>query len=166
MLSKSPPAFLFCIDVPPRTTQTIPCTGYTAQCVCGLLAGIGPGTTSLVVDRARAQRRGGAPYAGVVEENDLASRRERIGDRRIPIVQRSDEMLKKQQGMAGPAAEAAVSISFVLTLQELRWGGDVAGGCHQQEIAEQANRGPASCANGDPNAARLVNPASLSTRPQ
>jgi hypothetical protein len=35
-----------------------------------------------------------APDAGVVEQNHFSPRRERIGDRRIPVVGRPREMLK------------------------------------------------------------------------
>jgi len=37
------------------------------------------------------------PQASVVEEDDLPSGRERIGDCGIPVVERAGEVLKKQQ---------------------------------------------------------------------
>lgn len=37
----------------------------------------------------------GPPNAGIVEENDFASRCERIGHRGVPVVERTREVLEK-----------------------------------------------------------------------
>ncbi len=117
---------------------------------------------------SRWHRRASSSAAGSLRRSrrHLFSSSQRNGDRRIPVVERPREVLKKQQRVAGRAAETAMSIRFVLRCQELRRRRDVAGGSHRQEIAELASRGPAGCANGDLKAARLVNPDSPSTRPQ
>src|SRR3984893_17154120 len=49
---------------------------------------------------------GAARYAGVVEQNDLALRREAIGHRRIPMVHRTGEVLVENERYAVPLAEA------------------------------------------------------------
>src|SRR5262249_19768159 len=44
----------------------------------------------------------------------------------IPVVERSGEVLKKQQGKPWAGSEATVSVGLVAHLQELGWGGRVA----------------------------------------
>jgi hypothetical protein len=53
---------------------------------------------------------------------------ERVGDCRIPVVQRPSEMLQKKQGKPGAASETSVSILLILHLQKLRWSSDVSDG--------------------------------------
>jgi hypothetical protein len=50
-----------------------------------------------------------------------------VGDRRIPIIKRTGEVLKTQEGKCGARPEATVSIGFVARLQKFSWGGRVAG---------------------------------------
>ena len=67
---------------------------------------------------------GGPSDAGVVEQNDFSSRRKRVRDCRIPIVECPHEVLKAQEGTPRPVAKAAVRIRLVLRVKELRLRGD------------------------------------------
>src|ERR1700730_10223885 len=62
---------------------------------------------------------GAARYAGVVEQNDLALRREAIGHRRIPMVHRTGEVLVENERYAVPLAEAAIGKADAVGLDEL-----------------------------------------------
>ena len=68
----------------------------------------------------------GATHAGAFKQNDFASRRERIGDGGVPIVEGSSEMLQAQQRKAGTCAEAPIGVSLAFNGNELRRCGDVA----------------------------------------
>src|SRR5439155_7154081 len=52
------------------------------------------------------------PDARVVEENDLPSRGERITHRRIPVVERSGEVLQAEQRQSRAVAEATVGVGM------------------------------------------------------
>ena len=43
----------------------------------------------------------GPPETCAFEQNDLSSRCQRVGDRGIPVIERSGEVLKKHQGKSG-----------------------------------------------------------------
>src|SRR5262249_7976030 len=75
----------------------------------------------------RRYRARGASDAGVVEKNDFPAGCERIGDRRVPVVERAGEVLKTEKRTCGARAKAAVGIPLFTNLQELGWSSDVAG---------------------------------------
>ena len=64
----------------------------------------------------------------VLKQDHLAAARQGIGDRGIPVVQGSGEMLQADERDAGAAAEAPIGIRLERRLDELRRGGDIAGG--------------------------------------
>ena len=72
------------------------------------------------------------------EQNDLAALGEWICDCRIPIVERSREMLKKQERQAGIGAKTPISILFTLRLDELGRGIGVARGLCDGHVATPA----------------------------
>src|SRR5262245_21989794 len=94
----------------------------------------------------------GSSHACVIEENDFAAIRERIGDGRIPIVQRPREVLQKQQGKARAYAKTTVSIPFVLRIEELRWRRSVATSFCRRAFVDALHSvapfSPAHCAAG------------------
>src|SRR4029453_6632261 len=75
-------------------------------------------------------------YARVVEQDDFSLRCERIGHRRIPVVECSREMLEKHQRTSGSAAETAIRIRFVPRWEELGWGRRVAGSRHDRHFPD------------------------------
>ena len=62
----------------------------------------------------------GAADAGVVEQDDLSSSRERIGHRWIPVVERSGEVLQEEQWQPRAVAESPVRVRMVIHLEKLR----------------------------------------------
>src|SRR5215470_4672301 len=70
---------------------------------------------------------GGSTHASVREEDDFAPGRKRIDDGRIPIIQRTGEMLKEKQRTAQAATQAAIGIPYLGYLEELRRCVDAAG---------------------------------------
>jgi hypothetical protein len=57
--------------------------------------------------------------SGVLEEDDLSSGSERIGHRRIPVVERPGEVLQTEQRQASALAEAPVRVGMSFGLNEL-----------------------------------------------
>src|SRR6516165_5519320 len=69
-------------------------------------------------DRLR-HRAGGSAKASAFKENNLATSRKRIRNGRIPIIERTREVLQTQKWQTLPLAKAAVRVSFLTTLNEL-----------------------------------------------
>ena len=69
-----------------------------------------------------ARLAGGGTDAGVVDQDDLALRSERIGQRRIPVVQVAAEVLEHHERQLGRAPEAAVGELDARGLDEQRLG--------------------------------------------
>ena len=59
---------------------------------------------------------GGTAHAGVVEQNDLPSGGELIGHGRIPVVERSGEVLQEEQRQPGATAEPPVRVGVAIRL--------------------------------------------------
>jgi len=57
------------------------------------------------------------------EQYDLAVARKRVSDRGIPVIERTGEVLKEQQGKSCTRPEAPVSTGFIARLQKSSWSG-------------------------------------------
>src|SRR5229473_2505615 len=66
---------------------------------------------------------GAARDAGVVEQNDLALRREAVGHRRVPMVHRPGEVLVENERHTTGFAEASIGEADAVGLDELRRDG-------------------------------------------
>jgi len=64
--------------------------------------------------------------AGAIEQNHFSSDCKGVGDRWIPIVHRSCEVLKAQERQSRTGSETPVRIFLFAGLQKAGWGGDVA----------------------------------------
>ena len=73
----------------------------------------------------RRQGTGGPPDARIVKEDDLAFGAERVGHRRIPVIQSAGKVLQTKERPSRAAADTAIRVSLVPDAEKLRWRGRV-----------------------------------------